>query len=65
MTTLSDDIALSEEAAELVKMINEMARELMFCAYDHLPAGPKMKLSDLTRNTQRMLDESQAEIKAD
>ena len=50
---------LSPEATEVVEMINEMATELMFYAYDHLPVGVRMKLSDLTKNTQRVLEESQ------
>jgi|GEM_PF-3430643 hypothetical protein len=50
---------LSPEATEVVQMINEMAMELMFHAYDHLPPGVRMKLSDLTKNTQRVLEENQ------
>ena len=50
---------LSPEATEVVEMINEMATELMFYTYDHLPVGVRMKLSDLTKNTQRVLEESQ------
>jgi hypothetical protein len=55
MNTLTQKDALSREAREVVEMINDMAVELMFCAYEDLSPGMQMKLSNLARDTHRML----------
>jgi len=60
MNTVSENKALSPEATELVQIINDVATDLMFHVYEDLPPDMKMKLSDLTRNTQRMLEDSQS-----
>lgn len=59
MDHISEDTGLSQEAKELVEMINEIATDLMFHAYDHLPVTGKMKLCELTKNTQRVLERGQ------
>jgi hypothetical protein len=60
MNAPTENDGLSQEAREVVEMINEMAVELMFCAYDNLSAGMKMKLSNLTKNTHSMLEKMKA-----
>lgn len=57
MNCPAENEGLSEEATEVVEMINEIATDLMFHAYDHLPVGSKMKLSELAKNTRRVLEE--------
>ena len=52
-----ESVTLSRNAREVVQMINEIATDLMFAAYPNLSPGMKIKLSDLTRNTTRMLEE--------
>jgi hypothetical protein len=49
--------ALSPEAKEVVEMINDVASGIMFEQYQNLPTGAKMRVAEVTRNTQRMLDE--------
>jgi len=65
MNAPTENDSLSQEAREVVEMINEMAVELMFCAYDNLSAGMKMKLSNLTKNTQRVLEKNQEMVGPD
>ena len=60
MNTVSENKELSPEATELVQIINDVATDLMFHVYEDLPPDIKMKLSDLTRDTQRMLEDSQS-----
>jgi hypothetical protein len=49
--------ALSSEAKEVVEMINDIAAGIMLHHYDNLSTGAKMRVSAVTRNTQKMLDD--------
>jgi hypothetical protein len=59
MNCSADTDRLSEEATEVVEIINEIATDLMFRAYDYLPVGGRIKLSELAKNTRRVLEEGQ------
>jgi len=47
---------LSQEASQVLEMINDLAVEFMFCQYENLSPGMKMRLAEVTKNTQRMMD---------
>jgi hypothetical protein len=53
----TENDGLSQEATEVVEMINEIATDLMFHAYDYLPVSGRMKLAELAKNTRRVLEE--------
>lgn len=47
---------LSQEARLVLEMINDLAVEFMFCQYENLSPGMKMRLTEMTKNTQKMMD---------
>ena len=47
---------LSPQAMEAIKMINQLATDIMFKAYDECTPGMKMRVANITKCTQDMLE---------
>lgn len=47
---------LSPEARQVVEMIYDLAVEFMFGQYENLSTVMKMRLAEVTKNTQKMMD---------
>ena len=54
----SSEDSLSEGAREVLDNLKDLAAEVMYDNHRHLTAGMRIRLGNVIKNTQRLLDEN-------
>lgn len=56
---------MSDDAMEVVKMINEMSKELMLMGYEHMNSRCREKITELVKNSERAVETGIIDRKVD